>query len=84
MSTATTRRPTLEQVAAAAQVPASPVSKVLNGRPSISPETRRRVEVAIERLGYCVDHGPAAPVQDAFLQQGEERLHGGVVSRLTG
>lgn len=62
MSEARTRRPTLEQVAAAAQVSTSTASKVLNGRPSISLETRRRVEAAIERLGYAPTTGPRAGV----------------------
>ena len=62
MSPARPRRPTLEQVAAAAQVSTSTASKVLNGRPSISPETRRRVQTAIERLGYAPSTGPRAGV----------------------
>ncbi|NHT17421.1 LacI family DNA-binding transcriptional regulator [Cellulomonas sp. IC4_254] len=59
MST-TDRRPTLEQVAAAAGVSTSTASKVLNGRPGISPGTRRRVEEAIDRLGYAPTTGPRA------------------------
>jgi LacI family transcriptional regulator len=54
------RRPTLEQVAAAARVSTSTASKVLNGRPGISASTRRRVEDAIERLGYAPTTGPRA------------------------
>lgn len=53
-------RPTLDQVAAAAGVSTSTASKVLNGRPGISPSTRRRVEVAIEQLGYAPTTGPRA------------------------
>lgn len=60
MSSASTRRPTLEQVAAEARVSTSTASKVLNGRPNISPETRRRVVAAIERLGYVPTTGPRA------------------------
>ncbi|QZN86238.1 LacI family DNA-binding transcriptional regulator [Cellulomonas sp. C5510] len=54
------RRPTLEQVAAAAGVSTSTASKVLNGRPGISAETRRRVEEAIDALGYAPTTGPRA------------------------
>lgn len=54
------RRPTLEQVAATAGVSTSTASKVLNGRPGISAETRRRVEESIEQLGYAPTTGPRA------------------------
>lgn len=54
------RRPTLEQVAATAGVSTSTASKVLNGRPGISAETRRRVEEAIDALGYAPTTGPRA------------------------
>lgn len=60
MSATRQPRPTLEQVAAAAAVSTSTASKVLNGRPGISPETRRRVEAAIEQLGYAPTTGPRA------------------------
>lgn len=60
MPTVSARRPTLEQVAAAAHVSTSTASKVLNGRPNIAPETRRRVEAAIEQLGYAPTTGPRA------------------------
>lgn len=36
----------------------STVSKVLNRRPNISPETRAQVEAVIERLGYVPSTGP--------------------------
>jgi LacI family transcriptional regulator len=52
------RRPTLEEVAVAAGVSTSTASKVLNGRPRIAPATRRRVEAAIEQLGYVPSTGP--------------------------
>lgn len=55
-----TPRPTLEQVADAAGVSPSTASKVLNGRPGISPQTRLRVEAAIEQLGYAPTTGPRA------------------------
>lgn len=51
-------RPTLTSVAREAGVSKSTVSKVLNRRPNISPETRARVEEVIERLGYVPSTGP--------------------------
>lgn len=49
------RSPTIVDVARAAGVSHSTVSRVLNGRPNISAETRRRVENALARLGYVAD-----------------------------
>lgn len=54
------QRPRLEQVAAEAGVSTATASKVLNGRPHVSPQTRRRVEEAIERLGYAPSTGQRA------------------------
>lgn len=51
-------RPTLEQVATAAGVSKATASKVLNGRPNVSADTRRRVQEAIDRLGYTPTTGP--------------------------
>jgi LacI family transcriptional regulator len=45
-------RPTIKQVAAAAGVSTQTVSRVLNDRPDVSPETRERVLNVIEDLGY--------------------------------
>ncbi|WP_317229973.1 LacI family DNA-binding transcriptional regulator [Clavibacter sp. MX14-G9D] len=47
-----TRRPTIHDVAAAAGVSVSTVSKAVNGRYGISAETSRRVMEVVERLGY--------------------------------
>ena len=58
MSRSNTSRPTLEQVARAAGVSKGTASKVLNRRPDISPQTRRRVEQAIDELGYVPTTGP--------------------------
>ena len=44
--------PSISDVASAAGVSVSTVSKVLNHRPDVSLDTRRRVLEAIERLGY--------------------------------
>ncbi|MGO4536642.1 LacI family DNA-binding transcriptional regulator [Leifsonia sp. 2MCAF36] len=46
-------RPTLEAIAREASVSLSTVSKVLNGRPGVSPSTRRRVEDLLHDSGYA-------------------------------
>jgi LacI family transcriptional regulator len=45
-------RATIKEVASAAGVSTQTVSRVINGRPDVSPETRQRVQEVIERLGY--------------------------------
>ena len=45
-------RATIKQVASAAGVSTQTVSRVINERPDVSPETRRRVQNIIENLGY--------------------------------
>lgn len=45
-------RPTVKEVASAAGVSTQTVSRVINERPAISPETRKRVQDIIDRLGY--------------------------------
>ena len=50
---ATPSRPTLESIAGAASVSVATVSKVLNGRPGVSPQTRRVVEQLLQRSGYA-------------------------------
>jgi len=57
-----TSRTTLAEVAALARVSIGTVSKVLNGRQGVSPETRDRVDALLERRGYSrrtVLHRPA-------------------------
>ncbi|TET35691.1 MAG: LacI family transcriptional regulator [Anaerolineales bacterium] len=46
------RRITIHQVADEANVSRQTVSRVINNRPDVAPETRRRVLEVIERLGY--------------------------------
>jgi LacI family transcriptional regulator len=46
------RRSTIKHVAAEAGVSAQTVSRVVNERPDVSPETRKRVQEVIDRLGY--------------------------------
>jgi DNA-binding LacI/PurR family transcriptional regulator len=48
-------RPTLEEVAAYAQVSRATVSRVINGSPRVSPEARVAVERAVQRLGYVAN-----------------------------
>ncbi len=45
-------RPTIKEVASAAGVSTQTVSRVINERPDVSRETRRRVQDVIEKLGY--------------------------------
>jgi DNA-binding LacI/PurR family transcriptional regulator len=46
------RKPTIYEVAQAAGVSRQTVSRVLNNRPDVSPETRKRVKEIIEKLDY--------------------------------
>lgn len=45
-------RLTIKEVASAAQVSKQTVSRVINERPDVSPETRKRVQEVIDRMGY--------------------------------
>ena len=46
------KRPTIKEVAVAAKVSTVTVSRVINGRPDVSKETRQRVQDVIDDLGY--------------------------------
>ena len=46
------RRATIKEVAVAAGVSTQTVSRVINNRPDVSPETRKRVQLVIDNLGY--------------------------------
>jgi LacI family transcriptional regulator len=46
------KRSTIKQVASAAGVSTQTVSRVINDRPDVSPETRQRVREIIQQLGY--------------------------------
>ncbi|HEY3231743.1 MAG TPA: LacI family DNA-binding transcriptional regulator, partial [Roseiflexaceae bacterium] len=46
-------RVTIKDVAAAAGVSTQTVSRVVNNRPDVAPETFERVKEVIERLGYA-------------------------------
>ena len=54
--------PTLETVAAAAGVSRATVSRVVNGSPKVSPETKRTVDDTIALLGYRPNHAARALV----------------------
>jgi LacI family transcriptional regulator len=45
-------RPTIKEVASMAGVSTQTVSRVINERPDVSPETRKHVQDVIEKLGY--------------------------------
>jgi len=45
-------RPTIKEVASTAGVSTQTVSRVINERPDVSPETRKHVQDVIEKLGY--------------------------------
>ena len=61
-------RATLDAVAAAAGVSKATVSKVLNGRPGVSGETRERVREAMRRVGYTPTTGPRDPAPAGTVQ----------------
>lgn len=46
------RRPTIKQVAKVAGVSTQTVSRVINDRPDVAPDTRERILTAIDELGY--------------------------------
>ena len=46
------KRVTIKEVAAAAGVSTQTISRVVNGRPDVSPETREHVQEIIDKLGY--------------------------------
>jgi DNA-binding LacI/PurR family transcriptional regulator len=52
MTTIDTKRSTIAAIAAEVGVSVPTVSKVLNGRPDVSAETRARVEAAVASHGY--------------------------------
>jgi LacI family transcriptional regulator len=51
----TPRAPTILDLAASAGVSKATVSRVLNGSPGVAPETRTRVQAAIDDLGFQVN-----------------------------
>jgi DNA-binding LacI/PurR family transcriptional regulator len=78
--TASSERPTLDQVAERAGVGRGTVSRVINGSPQVSEHTRRAVEEAIAELGYVPNLAARALVTrrtDAValvISESEERV----------
>ncbi|MCC3765908.1 LacI family DNA-binding transcriptional regulator [Glycomyces sp. TRM65418] len=62
------RRATLAAVAERAGVSKATASKVLNGRPGVSEETRRQVRQVIDELGYMPSTGPREPRAAGAIQ----------------
>jgi LacI family transcriptional regulator len=61
------KRATLRVVARAAGVSTATASKVLNHRPDVAEETRRRVEAALREHGYEPTTGPRGPAADRVV-----------------
>ncbi|MCT2591722.1 LacI family DNA-binding transcriptional regulator [Streptomyces sp. N2-109] len=61
-------RATLDAVATAAGVSKATVSKVLNGRPGVSEETRARVRGTLRAVGYTPTTGPRDPAPAGAVQ----------------
>lgn len=76
------RRPTLEAVAARAGVGRGTVSRVVNGSPNVSPEARAAVERAVKELGYVPNRAARMLVTRRtdtvalFVSESEERVFG--------
>ncbi|MER5702057.1 LacI family DNA-binding transcriptional regulator [Micromonospora sp. NPDC002296] len=60
------RRATLAEIARAAGVSVPTVSKVLNDRPDVAPDTRRRVQTLLDERGYTA-RGSSRPAARAGL-----------------
>ena len=73
-SAPSTKRPTLAAVAAAAGVSVATVSKVLNGRQDVAPQTRSLVEGVLREQEY-VARGTAAPTTGTTLDLVFDALH---------
>lgn len=65
------RRPTIQDLAAAAGVSVATVDRVLNGRLRVREETARKVSEAAERIGY---HGATAIRQRVMADLPEYHL----------
>lgn len=63
------QRVTIKQVAELAGVSTQTVSRVINGRPDVSPETRQRVQAIIDQCGYT----PSA-IARSLIQQRSHSL----------
>jgi len=70
------KRPTLETVAAVAEVSRSTVSRVMNGSGRVSPAVRARVLAVIEELGY-VPNQAARALASSYSKR---RTHSGTIA----
>ncbi len=62
----------VRDIAKGAGVSIATVSRVLNDKPNVDPDTRRRVEAEVERLGYRpLVRGPAAPPVVGLVYTGD-------------
>ncbi|GAA3753577.1 LacI family DNA-binding transcriptional regulator [Salinactinospora qingdaonensis] len=68
MARTASSRATLGAVATTAGVSKATVSKVLNGRPGVSDETRDRVRAAMRTVDYSPTTGPRAPAPTGMFQ----------------
>ncbi|MBR7828868.1 LacI family DNA-binding transcriptional regulator [Actinospica sp. MGRD01-02] len=84
MAQSTSRPPTLGAVARIAGVSISTVSKVLNGRPDVAPDTRVRVAALLGRAGYPIADGQAVRRRETggLVEVVANRLDGPTTSRL--
>jgi LacI family transcriptional regulator len=69
-------RPTIQQVAKAAGVSISTVSRAINGRSDVSPNTRLRVREVARLLGYEVPEEVLGPRQQTVPRDGRLRPNG--------
>lgn len=63
MSVNLNKRVTIKQVAKEAGVSTQTVSRVINDRPDVAPETRQRVQNVIDQLGYQPSHVARSLIQ---------------------
>src|SRR5512142_2587046 len=61
---------TIKEVASEAGVSTQTVSRVVNGRPDVSPETRERVQSVIERMRYQPSALARSLIQQRSYTQG--------------
>lgn len=78
----TKSRATLHHIAKEVGVSASTVSRALNNRERIDPETRARVQAAAERLGYRQAGGAEAPARTMAIAVICDRMQGGTRTSL--
>ncbi|OZG64437.1 LacI family transcriptional regulator [Bifidobacterium hapali] len=63
------QRATLTEIAAQLKLSTATVSKVLNGKPDVSPATRDKVQAVLEEMNYRKNRSAAAPLIDVVLER---------------